>query len=73
MTKPGDRFKLKSIVLQTTPIIVVFRGIQETGFNDIPSFPLYDLLEDLLGHPAMSTLSRETLEKYGFIFPNDAP
>jgi len=73
MAKPGDRFTLTSMWPQTEPITVLFRGIQETGFAELPNFPLYDLLEDLPGHPTHSTVSRDTLEEFGFIFPNDAP
>ena len=73
MAKPGDRFTLSSLVPNIVPILVVFRGIQETGFEDVPGFPLYDITEDLPGHPAQSTLSRETLEEFGYSFPSDAP
>ncbi len=73
MAKRGDRFKVTSLLPQTEPITVIFTGMQQTGFDEIPPFPLYDLIDDLPGHPAGSTLSRETIEEFGFLFPNDAP
>jgi hypothetical protein len=73
MANPGDRFTLTSILPRSEAITVVFKGIQETGFEDLPDFALYDLLADLPGHPASSTVSRYTLEEFGYVFPNDAP
>ena len=46
----------------------VFVGLQE-GFGDVPSFNLYNLTEDIPGHPAGSTVSQDTLEQAGFVAP----
>ena len=52
---------------------VVYIGMQETGFPEIPDFPLYNLTKDIPGHPTHSTLCREELEKAGYMFPYGAP
>lgn len=41
-----------------------FVGIQK-GFMEIPDTELYDLLMDVPGHPAGSTVAKETLVKEG--------
>ena len=41
-----------------------FLGMQE-GFGTQSSFPLYDLLVALPGHPVGSTVSRDTLIEHG--------
>lgn len=53
------------------PAPAEFVGIQE-GIGKIPSFELYNLTADIPGHPAGSTVSRETLEKAGFEVPKQA-
>lgn len=47
------------------PAPVEYQGFQE-GYGDIPGFHLYNLTEDIPGHPKGSTVGRETLAKAGF-------
>lgn len=51
-----------------TPAPADFIGIQE-GTGRIPGFELYNLTQDIPGHPAGSTVSRETLESAGYKLP----
>lgn len=46
-----------------------FVGIQD-GFGFMPSFELYTLTGPVGGHPEGSTVSRQTLEKYGYSVPS---
>lgn len=46
----------------------VFIGRQE-GVGRIPAFDLFDLTEDIPGHPSGSTVSAMTLERAGFRLP----
>ncbi len=50
------------------PAPAVYQGFQE-GTGKIPGFELYNLTEDIEGHPAGSTVSRQTLEQAGFTVP----
>lgn len=51
------------------PAPATFRGVQETGLDNFPAFELYDLTEDIPGHPKGSTVSRQTLERAGYHVP----
>jgi len=73
MVKQGTKFVVNSRVPGVHTMTVVFTGLQETGFPDFPAFSLYDLIEDLPAHPKGSTVSRNTLEGHGYVFPADAP
>ena len=68
----GDRFLAKSIIPNVKDQIVIYKGIQP-GFDELPALALYDLTEELVGHPALSTVTRPTLEEYGFVLPDNAP
>ena len=48
---------------------VVFVGIQK-GFDSVPDMELYNLTRTLGHHPADSTLSKQTLESFGYRFDN---
>lgn len=50
------------------PAPVEYLGRQQ-GFGSIPDFDFFNLLEDIPGHPAGSSLARETLEGYGYTVP----
>jgi len=43
----------------------VFIGVQE-GAGNVADVELYNLTEDVEGHPSGSTVSRQTLERLGF-------
>lgn len=73
MTKVGDKFIAKSMVSGFPDLIVVFKGIQETGFENFPDFAVYDLTVDLPGHPKHSTVSKDTLYASGYVLQHDAP
>ena len=73
MTNRGEKFVVHSCVPGVHTMTVVFAGLQETGFDELPAFSLYNLIEDLPAHPKDSTLSRNTLERYGYVFPIYAP
>lgn len=73
MPNKGDRFLAKSIVPGIEDQIVEFVGIQDVGFEEYPAFGLYNLTEDIVGHPKYSTVSKETLTDYGFVLPENAP
>ena len=74
MANKGDKFLAKSIVPGVPDVIVIFKGIQETEFEDeFPSFALYDLTEDIPEHPKNSTVSKTTLEESGYVLPQEAP
>ncbi len=73
MAKVGDRFVAKSLVLGLPDLTVIFRGIQETGFEGFPDFAMYDLTTSIPGHPKYSTVSKDTIKESGFVLPNDAP
>jgi hypothetical protein len=42
---------------------------RQPGFRHIPAIELYNLLAPVGEHPRGSTVSRQTLEKYGFTPP----
>ncbi len=48
----------------------VFIGVQDCG-GIVPDFALYNLLVDVPGHPAGSTVSEDTLRKLGFLVPTN--
>jgi len=73
MIEKNTAFKLTSILPFAEPIDVIFIGIQETGFDELPDFPLYNLTSHIPGHPPHSTVSREELESAGYLFPFGAP
>jgi hypothetical protein len=73
MAKVGDRFIVCSLVPGVPNMAVIFIGMQETDCEDYPAFALYNLTEDIPGHSEHSTISRDTLEGNGYVFPNDAP
>lgn len=73
MANKGDRFVARSIVPGVPNVVVIFKGMQETGFDDFPAFAIYDLIEDIPGHPKDSTVSKDTLEQSGYVLPNEAP
>lgn len=73
MAIKGDKFLAKSIVPHVQDQMVEFVGIQDIGFDDYPAFALYNLTQDIAGHPAHSTVARETLTDYGFVLPEEAP
>lgn len=59
-----------------TPAPVEFVGIQEglpafEGRPATPSNELFNLTQDIPGHPVGSTLSRKTLESYGYDVPKN--
>lgn len=71
--KKGTKLFLYSAFDRIPPQIVEFEGIQRVGFDGIPDFGIYNITVSLKGHPAGSTLARQTLEEeYGYIFPNIA-
>ncbi len=47
----------------------VYRGFQE-GFDDVPGFHLYNLLVDIPGHCAGSTVTAKTLRAAGLEVPS---
>lgn len=73
MAKVGDRFVAKSMVSGFPDLIVVFKGIQETGFESFPDFAMYDLTTDLPNHPKYSTVSKDTIHASGYVLQHDAP
>jgi hypothetical protein len=73
MVKVGDTFVAKSLVPGFPDLTVIFKGIQETGFENFPDFAVYDLTEDIPGHPKDSTVSRDTIEENGYILDSKAP
>jgi hypothetical protein len=73
MANKGDKFLAKSIVPHVQDQIVEFVGIQEIGIEDYPSFAIYNLTQDIAGHPKNSTVSKSTLIDYGFVLPEEAP
>jgi len=54
------------------PAPATFLGTQK-GYKTIPDYDLYDLTQDLPGHPKGSTVTRETLEDAGFTVPPKPP
>jgi len=46
-----------------------YRFIQP-GFGEVPSFDLWDLTENVPGHPAGSTVSSQTLLGLGYSLPD---
>ncbi len=52
-----------------TPAPATFIGVQEGIPGKIADIELYNLTQDIPGHPEGSTVSRETLEKAGFEVP----
>jgi len=72
MTNKGDKFLVKSIVPGVLNQEIIFKGIQP-GFDEFPALALYDLTADIEGHPKGSTVTRPTLEEYGFVLPSEAP
>ena len=73
MVKVGDRFIVRSLVPGGHNMTVIFIGMQETGYEEFPTFALYNLTEDLPKHHTGSTVSRQTLEGHDYAFPSDAP
>jgi hypothetical protein len=75
MANKGDKFLAKSIVPNVQDQMVEFVGIQSVGIDDeeYPPFAMYNLTQDIAGHPAQSTVARDTLTDYGFVLPEDAP
>ena len=47
----------------------VFQGVQQGVPGLVEDFELYNLTEDIPGHPAGSTVARETIEKAGYRLP----
>lgn len=45
-----------------------FIGLQP-GFRHLPAIELYNLLAPVGEHPRGSTVSRQTLEKHGYVLP----
>lgn len=54
-----------------TSDVAFYIGMQ-SGYGNMPSFELWNLLIDIPGHPKGSTLRRQTIEKAGYILP-EAP
>lgn len=74
MKNKGKKFKLSHVHPLVEPIDVIFIGTQEWGeLIDLEPLVLFNLTSTVKNHPADSTLSRNTLEEYGYIFPHDAP
>jgi hypothetical protein len=73
MAQKGDRFLAVSFVLGIQSQFMEFVGMQEVGVPGYPAFAIYNLTEDIEGHPAHSTLSRETILDCGFVLPEEAP
>lgn len=73
MPNKGDRFLAKSILPNLVDQEVIFEGIQEVGLDDYPSFPIYTITQRIYTHPAGSTLSKDTIEAYGFVLESEAP
>jgi hypothetical protein len=63
----GD-FNPEFFLLPSKNAPVEFAGIQEGG-GIFPDFELYNLTEDIEGHPSGSTVSRKTLEDAGYRVP----
>lgn len=53
---------------QTKAAPATYHGLQR-GFDTIKDIELYDLTEDIPGHPEGSTVSRQTLERAGYTVP----
>lgn len=49
-------------------IRATFCGIQP-GFRHLPAIELWNLVDDIPGHPAGSTVSRRTIEAVGILTP----
>ena len=49
--------------------VAVFLGIQRSGVLHIPDLPLYNLTCPVGIHPAGSTVSADTLARYGYTPP----
>jgi len=73
MANKGDKFIARSMVPGVPNLVVVYKGMQETGFDDFPAFAVYDLTADIPGHPKYSTVGRDTIEQSGYVLPNEAP
>jgi hypothetical protein len=59
--------RLEGRDLGSTDLLPVFKGVMEgIPQKGIPDLDLFNLREDLGPHPANSTVSQKTLEKYGF-------
>lgn len=54
----------------TSPLLAParFDGMQDCA-GIMPDFELWTLTEDIEGHPAGSTVSRQTLEAKGYVVP----
>lgn len=52
-----------------TPAPVRYLGLQRGIPGKVPDQALFNLTEDIPGHPKGSTVSRETLEKAGYEVP----
>ena len=73
VAKIGDKFVLKSRVPGFQDLVVVFIGMQESGFAEFPAFALYNLMSNLPGHPKDSTIGRDVLDANGYVLPDNAP
>lgn len=77
-TRPGEAAAEKVKLAKLDPITgkplapAIFVGIQE-NLPGKPPFEIYNLTEDIPGHPAGSTVVRQTLEAEGFVLPPHAP
>lgn len=69
---PNTSQQIKEAVASNKVAPAVYLGEQETGVGK-PSMALYNLTEDILGHPAGSTVSEATLIAKGLVPPDKAP
>jgi len=69
----GSKFVAKNTFFENVDQVVIFEGIQKTGFADFPDFPIYTLTRKVDSHPEGSTISRMELKKYGYVLPEEAP
>lgn len=69
--KPSPDFKkaVEWLNAYKAPAPATFVGIQEGIPGKIADIELYNLTQDIPGHPTGSTVSRQTLEKAGFAVP----
>lgn len=47
-------------------IRATYCGFQE-GYKHLPGFHLYNLVDEIPGHPACSTVTQATIERYGIL------